>query len=180
MSTELAQAALKDTKGLEAFFAICNARAEVDAQIVSWLEGKLDEIASRHGIARSEHLTSFRQRFSGFSFSNPLLNQNNLKVRFEFEYANGGGFAFGFVYLDAARKGEYADDLRRLFEEHFGKPEASISWPAWNMWKEFETWNDALLPEIRFGDRFLRDLEERLGILLSIAVQLFQNPYKTL
>ena len=173
MSTELAQAALQKPDDLRAFFAICNARKEVDAQIVAWLDGKLKDISGRLGLEPLEHLTSFQQRFDGFAFTNAALRANNLKIRFEFEYANGGGFAFGFAYTEGQRTSEYGEELRQLFEEHFGKPEVSVTWPAWIFWKEFETWNETLLPEIRFEERFLNELTARLRQLAAIAAQLF-------
>jgi hypothetical protein len=179
MSKELAHAALNKPDDLRAFFALCNARKEVETQIVAWLNGKLDEIATRQGLERPESLKNFRQRYDGFSFTNAALRANNLKIRFEFENADGGGFTFGFVYKDAERPGAYADELRRLFEEHFGKPETSRTWPACTMWNEYETWNDALLPEIRFGEHFFNELDARLSQLAAIADQLFSESTRT-
>jgi hypothetical protein len=172
MSKELARAALNNPADLEAFFALCNARGEVDAQITGWLEEQLDRLAGNLGLERVNRLTNFRQRYAGFAFRNPALRQHHLQIRFEFQYGNGGGFAFGFVYEDPSQPGSFADELRRLFAEHFGKPQISAAWPAWTMWKGYETWNDALLVEIRFGGKFLQDLEERLKILTAIATQL--------
>ena len=178
MNTELAQAALRNSGDLRAFFALCNARMEVDAQIIRWLNGELDIIAARHGLDRPDRLKNFRQRYDGFSFTNALLHELDLCIRFEFEYPHGAGFAFGFCYASAGSARDYAEKLRGLFEEHFGKPEASAAWPAWTMWREYETWSDELLPEIRFGDRFLAELEARLTQLTAIAAQLSTQPDK--
>lgn len=173
MDTELAQAALHNSGDLRAFFSLCNARTEVEAQIVEWLNGKLDIIAARHCLDRPDRLKNFRQRYDGFSFTSALLQANNLCIRFEFEGHQGNGFAFGFRYASTGNSGECAEKLRELFEEHFGKPHASADWPAWATWSEYETWSDEMLTEIRFGDRFLNELEERLACLNTISARLF-------
>ena len=177
MSTILAEAALKDQADLQAFFALCNTRKEVEKQIIAKLEKRIDQIAQVLGIARLAKLSNFGEKFSGFSFVTPALKDNNLTIRFEFGGANGGGFNYGFKLEDATLPVLQRQELRALFDQSFGITSKSENWwVAWTYWGDFQSWNGETLAKIHFEDDFIHELKAKLEIFLKVASTIYPNP----
>jgi PD-(D/E)XK nuclease superfamily len=177
MSTIITEAAaLKDQADLQAFFALCNARKEVEKQIIAKLEKQIDLMAQELGIERAATPFNFGEKFSGFTFVTPMLKNNNLTIRFEFGGANGGGFYYGFKLVDCNQPVPKAEELQAAFDRFFGvMSQKSTWWAAWTYWGEFQSWNGETLAKIHFEDGFINALRERVEILMRIASNIYPD-----
>lgn len=177
MSQAMAEAALRDQEELNAFFALCDARKEVEKRIIEKLETQIDEIAADLGVARLARLNNFGEKFCGFSFVTPALAENNLTIRFEFGGPNGGGFYYGFKLKDLSQPVPKSSELQELFDQSFGiSSKRENWWVAWAYWHEYQSWNPQTLAKIHFEEGFIQELKAKLEIFLKVASTIYPHP----
>lgn len=157
------------TNEFTAFQTIINSKDLVYRKLLSILNDQLKYINA------DVQLVSFDlsdRKESSFSFTNDILEKNNLIIKFEFEGNNFKDFAFGFckenpnMEMDA----NFYDPLKNLFKNAFSEINTTISWPAWIYYHKYRYWSNDY--NRHFGSIINEELSKNINeqIILMLEV----------
>lgn len=174
MSQEIVKRVSKDEQSFDSFMALVNSKIEVIKSILEYeLFPLLETVKDIHILdllIEKQILLSNSGRWMGFSFTNPMLTDNNLLISFSFNVSSGyRGFIFGFSYLDGTSKDKIDyEELQIRFRRVFGSSRETPGWPCWREYSGYVDWEDLrVLKEVKFGS-FKQDFLNKMKVMMEI------------
>lgn len=176
MSQELTNAVLRDPPTYLAYVALCKADRQIHASILAKLKKDIMTSANEMGLELNFPDSDLANRYDGFYFTSPAMDEQKVRISFQFSEKNRCGCIFGFSRLAANSICPMEDKLFDAFKSSF--PQARKS-PAWwgglTSWDQYSQWGETTMAAIQFGN-FSTELGEILKEMVGIFKKAIQVP----
>ena len=124
----------------ESYRLIVESEDLLDKKIIEKLRSDLKDFDLALKLDDSQFDLSNKE-YSGFEFTNDFLNDNNLKVRFEFDSNNYGCLQHGFVLLNNGSQISY-EKLISNYKNLFQNTKSSSTWIVYSNFESHYSWSN--------------------------------------
>lgn len=183
MSEEILKILMKDKDSFDSFVTLINSQNKLKAEILKkeFTDNILQNIANKHNLTLTvDEGFYFGVTYKGFSFKNEKLDNENLRIRFDYQSSNYRDILFGLIYIDNTK----INDLRSLiikekFEKTFGIANRNGNFSSYLIKSK---WTNNLsdigslnkLNDLIYGD-LKNDLQNDLDVIVSKLIDLFNE-----
>ena len=183
MNEEILKILMKDKDSFDSFVTLINSQNKLKAEILKkeFTDDILQNIANKHNLTLIvDEGFYFGVTYKGFSFENEKLDDENLRIRFDYQSSNYRDVLFGLIYIDNTK----INDLRNLvikekFEKTFGIAHKNGNFSSYLIKSK---WTNNLsdigslnkLNDLIYGD-LKNDLQNDLDEIVSKLIELFSE-----
>jgi PD-(D/E)XK nuclease superfamily len=152
MSQELTDAVLQNENSYLAYRALCATEQKVQETILAKLKLELHAAAGELGLKLNFPDLNLSNRYAGFWFTSPAMDEQAVCILFQFSQKNLGGCVFGFSRSAEGAICRVENDLFEAFRKSFPHAiKSPVWWIVQAAWEQHSHWGEKTMSSIQFG-----------------------------
>ncbi len=178
MSQQLTAAVLQDEATYLAYTELCKTKQTIQVTILTKLKHHLEPVSVAFGLTLDFSAADMTNRYGAFHFTSPRLDEQKVKISFQFGQENLGGCIFGFSRLSRGSVCPMEEKLFTAFKNSFtGAKRSPDWWVVLASWDLHSQWDETTMAAIQFGT-FHNELQEVLRKLVAVFDQATHLPVR--